>query len=193
MAIDPKKNTAPNSSKTAAQTAFDSFEGDEVFTDRPIVNFAKLGEKQLPVTGLLVSEENLNLPKGAKRDGGKTTWEAFVIHLTQPTMALVGDDIVEVVAGREVYIGINPKNAHLRGHLGKNEMVEICVVGRPSIDLKNGNQPMHDFGIKISKKAPVVRSGAFLVGGPGSKALNQGSLDSTVDQLNGSAAQHAAP
>jgi hypothetical protein len=192
---DPKKNTAPiGGAKTAAQIAFDAFEGDQVFTDRPIVRLDGLGDKALPVIGLLVCEEELNLPKGSIRPGGRTTWDAFAIHLTRPTMAMQGEDIVEVVAGREVFVAVNPKNAFLRGHLGKAEMIEVCLMGNGKIDLGRGKNAMQDWEVKIGKKV-TLRTGAFLVGGVGSsKLLKDSGLDATLEQVNGAAAtQHAAP
>lgn len=207
MATAPKSTGTGTVTKSAAQNAFDAFEGDEVFANRPIINFDKLGSEAAPVIGLLVDCEELALPKGAVRmtaTGEKLeSWPAYVIHLTQPTKAKDKDDnIVDVIAGREVYIGRNPNNSkRLDARLnqvneaGQPIIFEVAIKGGQPVKVGAGKNDMHGFDIKVGKSE--VRKGAFLLSsGPQTRQLEVGSnLANEISQMesvvNGTAAAHA--
>ena len=189
---DKEKNTMAKDIKiTAAIAAFDAAKGQEVFTDRPIVSPDQLNEKLELVQGFIVNIDELNLPAGVTRPDGKTTWPAFVVHLTAPTNAIEHGEIVKVIAGREVYVAVNGKNDHLRSHLGKMDMQEVIMLASGKIDLGRGKAPMQDWRVKFTGKS-LVRTGGFLAGGPGTPALSAGNLAETLAALSNGALNAAS-
>lgn len=182
-------DVAAQSSLAQARAQFEALQGQQIFTDRPIVNFKDLGDNAGMVKGWLVCEEELNLPLGAPpRKDGRKTWDAYVIHLTHPTRALDGQrKVIDVAAGREVYLAVNPKSEALRGFLGKDEMVEVAIVPTGLIDVGRGKNPMQGYDFKVMP-ATKTRTGAFLIGGPGqTKILRESSLEGAIGEI-----EHAA-
>jgi hypothetical protein len=141
--------------------------GQEIHVDRLIVDWDDLGDKKMPVVGFLVRTDELNLPPGAKRADNRTTWTAYLFQLTKPTRAILKNgsakDIVDVEAGRQVYVAQNPKNVELNNFLGHEVMHEIAIMGTHTIE--TANSPMRTF--RIAELGQTKRrEGQFLKGGP---------------------------
>jgi len=182
--IDPKTGAVKS-----AEALFDDLGGQEIHVDRPIVDWDDLGDKKLPVVGMLVRTDELNLPLGSKRADGRTTWTAYLFDLTRPTRAIVGRDIVDIEVGRQVYVAANPKNKELEGFLGQEVMHEIAILGVGKIETPN--RPMWTFRIKEMGKTKR-REGQFLKGGPGPKALPV-SMPPNASQAEMAAAKNEVP
>lgn len=209
MANDSKSNkatvvgaaTGENAflSKAAAEAAarFQArTQATEIFTDRPVIKPNKIGKANfMPVIGYLVEHLDLPLPAGApKRINPNTkeeitTWGAFVIALTEPTVALSGGDdgdIVPIEKGREVFVAENNSVKLLHGFLGKPEMFEVCLLWDGELELA-GRQPMVKWRVQVGAEGKA-RTGAFLRGGSQAHAalnggVNMGSSIHEIEQV----------
>lgn len=174
MASD-KNTKSASSTVSAGLAAFNEIKGEEIFTDRPIIRWDDLGASKMPVVGLVVGMEELNLPTGAAaRADGRTTWDAFVIALTHDTVNATDDgEVVTIKKGQEVFVAANPKNRSLEQYLGQADMAEIAIIALDKkIDLGRGKNPMTDFAIKFISRVP--RTGKFLLSAPPVGQLGQG-------------------
>jgi len=79
---------------------------------RPIASAEVTYDEQSPIAGHLVTL--LDMPARQKIGapaGEKEPWQALLVRLTSPTKALVGDERVEVAAGKDILIPINAYEA----------------------------------------------------------------------------------
>ena len=147
------------------QADFDKLGGEEVHFDRPMASFKKI--KKNLVVGKLVHHVLLNKPKNMQvedsEDPNENLFGCFIVKLNRPCLALEGDKIITVAAGREVYLPETAKLRELHSMLGKEEMYTIAVVDDGTQFINSFE--MQKYRIRILGE-PVKRHGHFLIGGP---------------------------
>lgn len=149
---------------------------------RPIAAAEVTYNEGAPVAGWIVAmldmPPRLAIDPAKRKQGIKEPWEAIVVELTAPTKAIVGEETVEIPAGKEVII---PVNANLKNNreLGlacfdpKNVFWGFFQIDpdAPQLELGEGRTAMWNYDVRLHPK-PKERTGAYALNLVRRPALN---------------------
>ena len=144
------KNAPTDEDIFAAAMAKDDAEFVEIITQRFMYNAEKC--KEVPLTGYLLNR--LPMPPIKNRN-----WDAFLVRVTRPTMAVDRDgNVVKVDVGKEVLIPATFTLASVMSKASQNPdaCYEVMIQPTKKIDI-GGNQEMWEYTLK-AKPNPRKRA-----------------------------------
>lgn len=141
---------------------------------RPIAAAEVSFESKSAVAGWLIGEQEMppraSIDPAKRSRGEKDDWSALVVLLTTPTMAYVGDEVVEVPAGKQVIIPVGGNLANNYELLQKAHdprqvfWVALAVAGQVRLDKQRN--PMWSYAVKSSPKGKDRDTGVFALPRP---------------------------
>lgn len=149
---------------------------------RPIAASEVTYNEGAPVAGWIVAmldmPPRLAIDPAKRKQGIKEPWEAIVVELTAPTKAIVGEETVEIPAGKEVIIPVNAnlknnRELGLAAHDPKNMFWGLFSIDQdnPQIELGEGRTAMWNYDVRLHRK-PKERTGAYALNVVKRPALN---------------------
>jgi len=164
MAKDDKKNETPKTSTAIdiSQYLPEGYSKDDLVIVgglRPVIGAELQFDQKSIVAGHIVSLLSMPpRPKLNSKNGEKEDWDAILVHLTHSTKALVGSDLMNIEAGKEVLIAVNGnlRNNHdLLAAASDPDRVYFGIFQvTGQIDTSDGKlNPMWNYEVQIHKKA----------------------------------------
>lgn len=152
-----------------------------------------------PVAGWVLAEldmpPRLSIDRDKRAKGIKEPWQAFLVELTKPTKAYVGEEIVDVEVGKKVLIPLNgslKNNDDLRAAAQNPRSMTwalFMVVGQVQLD--NQRNPMWDYEVSIHPKVKARTDGyiAYLQSKKAAAQLPAGNASGQVIDKDGKTVQ----